>query len=362
MRPTEGTTMQGIDTSVQRARKMRCFLQVCAWLAMLVAYPFGEVCAQAQKPLLLRDPSVSKTQIAFTYAGNIWIAGRDAGNVRRLTSGGHEGKPIFSPDGSQIAFTGDYDGNRGVYVVPATGGEPRRLTYHPADFDVVGWTPDGKRVLFSSARTAFAAGVVQLFTVPIEGGFATQLPLARASEASFSQDGTRVAYVPNIQWQEAWKRYRGGQTKPIWIANLADSSIQATIPRNNSNDFNPMWVGDTIYFLSDRNGPVTLFSYNLKSGQVRQIVENESLDIKSAAASSDAIVYEQFGSLHLLDLKTGKARALDIRPVGDLPEVRPHLRKITPSRVHVADLSPDGESAVFAAHGEVLTVSAGKSG
>ena len=360
MRLTEGTTMQDIAARVRRARKMRRFLQVCASLALLIACPFGEMRAQAQKPLLLRDPSVSKSQIAFSYAGNIWIAGRDAGNVRRLTSGGHEGKPIFSPDGSQIAFSGDYDGNRGVYVVPATGGEPRRLTYHPADFDVVGWTPDGKRVLFSSARTAFAGGVVQLFTVPIEGGFATQLPLARASEASFSQDGTRVAYVPNIQWQEAWKRYRGGQTKPIWIANLADSSIQATIPRNNSNDFNPMWVGDTIYFLSDRNGPVTLFSYDLKSRQVKQVVKNDGFDIKSASAASDTIVYEQFGSLHLLDLNSGGDSALTIQLVGDLAEVRPHFQKIEPKRIRFSDISPTGARAVFGVRGEVLTVPAEK--
>jgi tricorn protease len=339
---------------------MRCFLQACASLALLITCPFGVMRAQGQKPLLLRDPSVSKRQIAFSYAGSIWIAGRDAGNVRRLTSGGHEGKPIFSPDGSQIAFTGDYDGNRGVYVVPAAGGEPRRLTYHPADFDVVGWTPDGKRVLFSSARIAFAGGVVQLFTVPIEGGFATQLPLARASEASFSQDGTRVAYVPNIQWQEAWKRYRGGQTKPIWIANLADSGIQATIPRDNSNDFNPMWVGDTIYFLSDRNGPVTLFSYDLKSRQVKQVVKNDGFDIKSASAASDAIVYEQFGSLHLLDLNSGGDSTLSIQLVGDLAEVRPHFQKIEPKRIRFSDISPTGARAVFGVRGEVLTVPAEK--
>src|SRR6267378_2208297 len=360
MRLMENTVMHDNQTNAKRMRKMRGLLRTCALLALLIAGASGEVRAQARKPLLLRDPSVSKTQIAFSYAGNIWIASRDADNVRRLTNGGHEGKPIFSPDGSQIAFTGDYDGNRGVYVVPAAGGEPRRLTYHPADFDVVGWTPDGKRILFSSARAAFADGVVQLFTVPIEGGFATQLPLARASEASFSQDGTRVAYVPNIQWQEAWKRYRGGQTKPIWIANLADSSIQATIPRDNSNDFNPMWVGDTIYFLSDRNGPVTLFSYDLKSRQVKQVVKNDGFDIKSASAASDAIVYEQFGSLHLLDLNSGGDSALSIQLMGDLAEVRPHYQKIEPKRIRFSDISPTGARAVFGVRGEVLTVPAEK--
>lgn len=342
------------------ATSLRTFLRVSACAVLLLGSRVPLTHAQSQKPLLLRDPSISKTQIAFAFAGNIWVAGRDAGNVRRLTTGGHEGRPIFSPDGSLIAFTGDYDGNRGVYVVPASGGVPRRLTYHPADFDVVGWTPDGKRVVFSSARAAFARGVVQLFSVPVEGGFATPLPLARASEGSFSPDGARIAYVPNIQWQRAWKRYRGGQTKPIWIANLSDSSTQTTIPRDNSNDFDPMWVGDTVYFLSDRNGPVALFAYDVNTKQLKQLVKNDGLDIKSASAASDAIVYEQFGSLHLYDLKSGNDHPLDIQLTADLPEVRPHFQKIEPQAIRSADISPSGARAVFAARGEILTVPAEK--
>lgn len=346
--------------SAEGAGKAGCFLRACASLVLVAACASGVVSAQAHKPLLLRDPSVSQTQIAFSYAGSIWVSNRDGGDVRRLTSGGHEGKPLFSPDGSQVAFTGDYDGNRSVYVVAAAGGEPRRLTYHPADDGVVGWTPEGKRIVFASARTAFAQGVVQLFSVPIEGGFATPIPLARASEGSFSPDGARIAYVPNVQWQKAWKRYRGGQTKPIWIANLADSGVQATIPRDNSNDFNPMWVGDTIYFLSDRNGPVTLFAYDTKSLQVKQVVQNSGLDIKSAGATSDAIVYEQFGSLHLLDLRSGNDRALTIEPAGDVIEVRPHFQKIEPKAIQFAGISPTGARAVFGVRGEIFTVPAEK--
>ncbi|HEX8764970.1 MAG TPA: hypothetical protein VF740_07400, partial [Candidatus Acidoferrum sp.] len=346
--------------TLKRLRQARQPLRVCFSLTLLLACVSESARAQSQKPLLLRDPAVSKTQVAFSYAGGIWVATRDGGNLRRLTSGGHEQKPSFSPDGTQIAFTGDYDGTHGVYVVPATGGEPRRLTYHPADGEVLGWTPDGKRILFNSFRTAFAGGVVQLFTVPVEAGFATQVPLVRAAEGSFSPDGTRIAYVPNAQWQRAWKKYRGGQTKPIWIANLTDSSVEAKIPRENSNDFNPMWVGDTIYFLSDRNGPVTLFSYDVKTQQVKQIVKNDGLDIKSASAASDAIVYEQFGSLHLLDLKLGTDRALEIRPVADLGEVRPHFLKMEPRRIRSAAISPTGARAVFGVRGEILTVPAEK--
>ncbi|MGC0778240.1 MAG: hypothetical protein WCD68_13615, partial [Candidatus Acidiferrum sp.] len=352
--------MENNHSGRNRAWETRRLLRACAFLGLLFASVSGVASAQARKPLLLRDPSVSKTQIAFSYAGSIWIASRDASNVRRLTTGGHEGKPLFSPDGTQVAFTGDYDGTRGVYVVSATGGVPRRLTYHPEDYSVECWTPDGKQIVFSSARAAFASGVVQLFSVPLEGGFATQVPLARASEASLSPDGARIAYVPTIHWQDAWKRYRGGQTKPIWIANLADSSIEAIIPRENSNDFNPMWVGDTIYFLSDRNGPVTLFAYDIKSQQVKQIVKNDGLDIKSASATSDAIVYEQFGALHLLDLKSASDRALDIPIVGDLAEVRLHFQKIEPKRIRFAGISPTGARAAFGVRGEILTVPAEK--
>ncbi len=341
---------------LQPIKKAACFL-----LVYMVVLPASSVVgAQTQKPVLLRDPSVSHLQIAFSFAGSIWISSRDGSNLRRLTSAGHEGRPVFSPDGSQVAFTGDYDGNRSVYVVAAAGGDPRRLTYHPADIGVVGWTPDGKRVVFASTRTAFADNVVQLFTVSVEGGFATPIPLARASEGSFSPDGSRIAYVPNVQWQKAWKRYRGGQTKPIWIADLSDSSVQARIPRDNSNDFNPMWIGDIVYFLSDRNGPVTLFAYDTKAQQVKQVVQNNGLDIKSASATSDAIVYEQFGSIHLLDLRSGSDHVLNIEPEGDVTEVRPHFQKIEPKQIRFAGISPTGARAVFGVRGEILTIPAEK--
>jgi len=329
-------------------------------VALFVTISAASLTAQSNPHLLLRDPSISKSLIAFAYAGSIWTANRDGSDLRRLTTGGHESKPIFSPDGSRIAFTANYDGIRSVYVVAVNGGEPRRLTFHPNDFDAVGWTPDGKSILFHTRRAAFASGATELYTVPVEGGFASAVPLIRASEGSFSTDGTRIAYVPNIQWQAAWKRYRGGQTKPIWIASLSDSAVQATIPRENSNDSSPMWVGDTIYFLSDRDGPVTLFAYDVNSKEVKQLVKNTGLDIKSASAASDAIIYEQFGSLHILDPKSGSDRALDLHPVADLAEVRPHFRKIEPDKIQSAVISPTGQRAAFAARGEIFTVPAEK--
>jgi tricorn protease len=312
-----------------------------------------------EKPLLLRNPTISRTRIVFTFANDLWSVGREGGDAIRLTAGaGVETDPIFSPDGSQIAFTGEYDGNVDVFVMPAAGGTPKRLTFHPAADRAVGWTPDGKQVLFSSSRTSYN-NFSRLFTVPAEGGPETQLPLDRAVQGWYSPDGARVAYVPIDQWQRAWKRYRGGQTTPIWLATLADSSV-VKIPRNNSNDFNPMWVGDTVYFLSDRNGPVSLFAYDTKSKQVSETVKNTGLDFKSASAGSDAIVYEQFGQIHIYDLKTRKTRDVAVRLTGDLAEIRPHFRKITPNEIRGAVISPTGARAVFVAHGEIFTVPAEK--
>jgi tricorn protease len=331
-------------------------------LCLLLLLSAAAVCAaQSPKPLLLRHPTLSRTQVAFVYGGDLWIVPREGGEARRLTAGaGTETDPCFSPDGTQIAFTGEYDGNVDVYVVPAEGGVPRRLTYHPAADEVVGWTPDGSRVLFRSSRASHTF-FERLYTIPAAGGpeVMTELPLPTAEEGSYSPDGTRLAYVPHLQWQAAWKRYRGGQTKPIWIADLSDSSVEK-LPRENSNDSDPMWVGKTIYFLSDRNGPVTLFSFDTASKAVKQVVENDGLDIKSASAGPGAIAYEQFGSIYLYDLDSRASKRLDISVAGDLPEVRPRFMKIEPRRIHNASLSPTGARAAFEARGEVLTVPAEK--
>ena len=238
-------------------------LLAAACLALLTLGLSPKATGDNEQPMFLREPAISKTQIVFSYAGSLWSVDRAGGDARQLTTGGHEDHPIFSPDGETIAFSGQYDGNQDVFVVPATGGEPRRLTYYPGPDFAVDWTPDGKQILFGSNR-ASTNDPFQFFTIPATGGFPAEVPLPMADEGSYSPDGAQLAYVPNFQWQDAWKRYRGGQTKPIWIVNLADSSIVDRIPRDNSNDFNPMWVGDKIYFLSDRNGPVSLFVYDTR--------------------------------------------------------------------------------------------------
>jgi tricorn protease len=216
-------------------------------LSLLLALLAGPALAAAGKPLLFQHPSLSRTQIVFAFAGDLWLTGRDGGPASRLTTGvGIESDPFFSPDGTLVAFSGQYDGNTDVFVVPAAGGIPRRLTHHPAADEVVGWKPDGKRVIFRSTRNSFSP-VPALFTVGLDGGFPEELPLPTGVAASFSADGSRLAYVPTMHWQAAWKRYQGGQTSPIWIIDLSDLKVEK-IPRENSNDSNPMWVGDKIYF------------------------------------------------------------------------------------------------------------------
>jgi tricorn protease len=314
--------------------------------------------AQSDKPMIFRQPALSKDKIVFVYAGDLWIVGREGGAAERLTTGtGNETSPIFSPDGTMIAFTGEYDGNVDIYVVPATGGVPKRLTYHPGLDVAVGWTPDGKNILFRSGRSS-AMPAAKFFTIAVDGSFPTELPLPMAQEGSYSPDGARLAYMPLAPAFAQWKRYRGGRTTKIWLANLSDSSVEE-IPRNNSNDFNPMWIENKVYFLSDRNGAVTLFTYDAATKRVTQAIANTGLDVKSASAAADAIIYEQFGSINLYDLKSGKSNKVNITLNGDLPSVRPHYERVA-SRISNVAISPTGARAIFEARGEIISVPAEK--
>jgi len=317
-------------------------------------------------PLLVRTPTLNKTHIVFSYAGDLWIVGREGGEASRLTTGvGREFNPLFSPDGQWVAFTGEYDGNVDVYVIPASGGVPKRLTYHPGPDQLAGWTPDSRQVLFVSSRNAETGRTAQLFTLPIDGVNPTMVPLPMAYEGSYSPDGGRLAYVPLPRSFNAWKRYRGGTATPVFIANLSDSSVEK-IPRTDSNDFNPMWpAGESrkIYFLSDRNGPITLFSYDTGSKKVTQAINNQGLDIKSASISTgggpDTIAYEQFGSLNLYDLKSGQTKRVNISINADIPSVRGRYEKVA-DRILNASISPSGARALFEARGEIITVPAEK--
>ncbi|MGE0130481.1 MAG: PDZ domain-containing protein [Blastocatellales bacterium] len=315
--------------------------------------------AQSNKPLLMRQPAMSRTSIVFVYAGDLWIVNREGGEASRLTTGvGNETSPRFSPDGTTVAFTGEYDGNVDLYTVSATGGVPKRLTYHPGADGLAGWTPDGKRLLFTSQRNSSSGRFARLFTMPVDGSFPAEVPLPMSYEGAYSPDGSHLAYVPLPRGFNAWKRYRGGMATPIWIANLSDSSIEK-LPRTDSNDFNPMWIGDRVYFLSDRNGPITLFSYDTKTKRVAQLIPNNGLDIKSASGSGDSIVYEQFGSLNIYDLKSGKTKPVNVTINADLLAVRSKYEKVG-TRVSNAAISPTGARAVFEARGEIISVPAEK--
>ena len=319
----------------------------------------------AQGTRLLRHPAVSKDLIAFEYAGDLWVVGRNGGSARRLTATpGVETEPSFSPDGSLIAYTGTVGGNTDVYVVPAAGGDPKRLTYHPGADRVRGWTPDGKRVVFASARTsAPQQSYLRLFSVALDGGLPDALPMPRAFTGTYSPDGRRFAYeeistqfVP--EWYEAsgWRHYRGGRTHPIWIMSLADYSVEK-LPRANSNDSDPMWIGNTVYFISDRNFTANLFAYHLDSKKTEQLTHHDDFDIQNASSGPDAIVYEQAGYVHLFDPKTGQTKRLDIDVRGDLPWARPQMKKVA-SMIRGASLSPTGVRAAFEARGDIFSVPA----
>lgn len=341
---------------------MRMFYRTFTLIACLVLAE-ALCAAQSQSPMPLQTPALSRTHIAFVYAGDIWIMDRQGGEARRLTN--HpaiERLPVFSPDGSEIAFTRNNPAvsplSWDVYTVSVSGGEPRRLTFHP-DADIpVGWTPDGKSVLFTSFRDRIAYLGYRLYTVPREGGFPTPLALPSAIEGSFSPDGKRLAYSP--LWglsAQTWRNYRGGTLPRILIADLSEGKVEE-IPRAAPyGDSHPMWVGEKIYFLSDRTGTSNLFSYEPASRKVEQLTRYEKYDVKSAAATDDALVFVQDGALHLLDLKTGATRTVEIRLTGEFPETKP--RNIDALHwISWSGLSPDGQTVLFGARGEILTVNA----
>lgn len=332
---------------------------VCAlWLCLILS-----AAGNAQGTRLLRHPTVSRDSVAFEYAGDLWIVGRGGGQARRLTSTqGVEIDPYFSPDGSQIAYTSTVAGNTDVYVMPTAGGDPKRLTYHPGIDRVRGWSPDGRRVIFASGRTsAPQQSYYSLWTVSVDGGFPEPLPMPRAFSASYSPDSRRIAYeefttafIPDWYETSMWRRYRGGRTHPVSVMNLADYSVEK-LPWNNSNDTLPMWIGNNIYFLSDRNYTMNLFAYNSDTKQVKQLTFHDDFDIMTASAGGDAIVYEQAGYIYLVDARSGKAQKLNIEVTGDLPWARPQFRKVA-SMIRAAVLSPTGVRAAFEARGEIFSV------
>jgi tricorn protease len=309
---------------------------------------------------LLRTPTVSTTQIGFAYANNIWVVPRAGGSARRLTSfQGQTANPHFSPDGQWIAFSGEYAGNFDVYIVPSEGGEPRRLTWHPgADF-VEGWTPEGRSILFSSTRASWApSGTPRFWTVSSEGGVEEPMPLPRAYQGKISADGTRIAYRMNNSWDEERRNYRGGQNRPIWIVDLKTYDL-VTPPWTDSKDVYPVWVDDSVFFISDRDGVANVWEYQTKSKKLAQITKFTDFDVKSMNSGAGTIVFEQAGYVHELDPKSGKTKIVSIIAAGDFPWMMPNWEDVT-NRLSNMALSPTGKRVVVEARGEIFTIPADK--
>lgn len=310
------------------------------------------------EPRVMRNPTIHARSIVFVHAGDLWSVPVAGGRSTRLTSSaGRESDPYFSPDGTQIAFTADYDGNFDVYVMPAEGGEPRRLTYHPLADACAGWTPDGRSILFTSGMQSENL-YLQLFQVSAQGGLPQRLPFPAVEQASLSPDGTQMAYVPNPKSQPNWKRYRGGQATPIWIAQMSDSRVRP-IPRRDWNDSHPMWVGGSVYFLSDPTGKVALHRFDTANQKVSVEIPGGILDFKSAQYGAGQIVLERPGSIWRYDLAQKKLVRVPIQIAGDFVQTRTQFKTLTADLSQMS-ISPTGQRVVAASRGHIMTLPAEK--
>jgi len=325
-------------------------------LFALASTPYAHVTAAGSGTRLLRSPTVSANAIAFAYANNIWTVDRAGGTARRLTTfQGPTSNPKFSPDGKWIAFSGEYGGNSDVFVIPAEGGEPKQLTWHPGADTVQGWTPDGKSVLFASTRATWAPSAAPRFwTVPAAGGVEEPLALPRGYQGKISADGTHIAYRMNNSWDEERRNYRGGQNRPIWIVDMKSYDL-VTPPWTDSKDTDPVWVGDTVFFISDRDGVANVWAYEYKSKRLRQMTKFADFDVKSLDAASGIVVFEQAGYVHELDPTSGREKTLTINAVGDFPWMMPRWEDVA-SRISSIRLSATGKRAVVEARGEIFSI------
>jgi len=334
-------------------------------LCLLTAWP----AMAPEEARVLRFPAIHGDKIVFTYAGDLYLVPASGGVARKLTSHhGYEAFPRFSPDGRFIAFTGEYDGNREVYLIPAEGGIPVRLTYTPVlsrdDISdrmgpnniVMGWTPDGEKIIFRSRMREWNDFNGQLYLVSRQGGLPEQLPLPRGGFCSFSPDGQKLAYNRIFREFRTWKRYRGGMADDIWIYDFKTRKIE-NITNNPALDIIPMWSGDKIYFLSDRdeNQRMNLYVYELATKQTRKLTDFKDFDIKFPSLGPEAIVFECGGHIYRFDLKSERTTRVPVIIADDQVTGRTEIVKVA-ERIHTFDISPDGQRAVFGARGDVFTV------
>jgi tricorn protease len=331
--------------------------------AVLLFLPFA---AQAAAAKLLRFPSVWRDRIVFSYAGDLWTVGTAGGTAVRLTSNpGLELFGKFSPDGRAIAFTGQYGGDEQVYVIPADGGVPKQLTFYPApgpladrwgyDNQVYGWTPDGTAILFRSARDGFMLTDSKLYTVPMNGGAATALPMPVSGAGQFSPDGKKIVYSPLWRDFRSEKRYQGGWANDLYIFDLVHPSL-LQVTNDPRTDRDPMWIGDAIFFNSDRTGVFNLFRYDIATRQTTQLTHFKDWDVRWPSADAEGqIVYESDGELRLYDTRDGRDRALVIAVPADATTTRPQTVNAADNIEGLA-LSPGGERLGVVARGDVFSV------
>ena len=337
---------------------MKCFrlgTRIAALLAVSAATSLG---AQIDARML-RQPAVSASQIAFVYGGDIWIMPKAGGVAQRLTSArGEESFPRFSPDGTLIAFTGNYDGNQDVYVMPVVGGEPKRLTYHPAADRMLTWYPDGKSILFASSRTSETNRYNKLFKVSRDGGQPTELPMPYGEFASIAPDGKTLAYLPEAVDARTWKRYRGGWAPDIWTFDLATGTSR-NITHDLANDAQPMWHNSTLYFLSDRgaNQRGNIWAYDPANDSFRQVTNIGDYDIKYPSIGPSDIVFQSGSRMYRLDLGTEKVAEVPVQLVTDKSTLKARAENVG-GAIAAAGISPTGQRAVFEARGNIFTVPA----
>jgi len=309
----------------------------------------------SQGTRLLRQPDISNSQITFTYGSDIWIADKDGLNVTRITStAAIESDPHFSPDGKWIAFTSNRFGSNAVYVVSVEGGDATRLTWHPNGAQVRGWTNNGKHVLYASSRDVAPSSFDRLWTVPVKGGPSTLVTNQWSTSGSYSKDGKHMVIDRMSRWDEEWRAYRGGQNTPLVILNLTNSQ-ETLLPNNKTTDIKPIWLGDTIYFLSDRDFVANIWSFNTKTSELKQVTTFKGSDIKSLSGHDNMLVFERDGYLHTLDLNTNLSIQLNINVVGDFPWANTKWEDVSRS-TRSASLSPTGKRAIMESRGEIFTV------
>jgi tricorn protease len=325
-----------------------------------------------QEARVLRFPTVSNDAIVFSSAGDLYTVPLGGGVARKLTSyyEGYEAFARFSPDGASIAFTGEYDGNREAYLIPAEGGTPKRLTYTPSlvrdDISdrmgpnnlVMGWTPDGAKIVFRSRKAEWNDFNGQLYLVPKAGGTPDELPLPRGGFCSFSPDGSKLAFNRIFREFRTWKRYRGGMTDDVWIYDFA-AKTTTNITNNPAGDIIPMWSGDKIYFLSDRDElkRMNLYVFDLTSKATRKLTDFTDFDIKFPSLGPKHIVFENGGYLYTFDLATEKTARVPVVIADDMVSGRGRVTKVD-RRVTNFEIGPDGQRALFGAHGDIFTVPA----